>query len=119
MKYFSSIKRLVNKVMGALPSPIPTGTTEFHAWADSIASTYTLPTADTDSIRYALATMIMHLGPTVAYKPKLYFVFALRAAASKQIAGGVFTEIKQKQIAAAKAKESEATQPQAVASLEP
>lgn len=120
-----SLKRLVSKALGVFPTAVPTGTEEFHAWADSIIDTYPLPTADVDSIKYALATMVMHLGPTQAYKSKLYFALALRAGAAKQIAGGVFSEIRERhqkaQAAAAKAAEQkpEATQLKAVASLEP
>lgn len=119
---FASLKKLGNQFLGLFPTAIPTGTAEFDAWAQFIMDNYKMPTADVDSIKYALATMVMHLGPTVAYKPRYYFALALRASAAKQVAGGVFMEIKTRhQAAAAKASEpkSEATTLKAVASLEP
>lgn len=118
----SSLKRLVRQALGLLPSPVPTGMGEFDIWATSIVNTYKMPTQDVDSIKYALATMIMHSGPTEAYKSKFHFALALNASAAKQVAGGVFREIKDRHDAAVKAaaqKQNEATQLKAVASLEP
>ena len=89
--------KLFNQLTGLLPGRLPQGVTEFYAWADSISSTYALPTDNKDSLYFALATIIMHLGPQVAYKSKWHFVKAIKAGAAKQIAGGVFQEIKQKQ----------------------
>lgn len=102
------LKRLCRQALAAFPSPIPTGMAEFDAWVDSITNTFTLPTQEKDTIRFAFATMIMHLGPTAAYKPKLYFVLALKAGAAKQIASAAFQEIKQKQQAAATASQNAA-----------
>ena len=99
------LKRTVDQVRGLLPSALPcTGTTAFEAWASSIENTYNLPTKDKDSIRFVLTTAIMHLGPTVAFKPKYHFVLLIRASAAKQVAGAVFQEIKNNQ----KAKQAEA-----------
>ncbi len=98
-----NIKRLYDQIRGLFPSRLPTGVAEFNAWADSIASTYQLPTADQDSVRFSLATQIMHLGPQAASKPKYFFVLAIRAGAAKQIAGNAFQEIKSRHQAAQKA----------------
>lgn len=100
---------MYRQLQGIFPSPIPTGMTEFNAWVDSLIAIYTLPTADRDSIVFAVASMIMHLGPTTAYKPKLYFVLALRSGAAKQIAHGAFSEIKMRQQAALAQKPAEVT----------
>lgn len=97
--------KLYNKIRGLFPSPIPVGMTEFNDWVNSIMATYTLPTSDRDTIVFSLGAMIMHLdhGPktlsafVAAYKPKFYFVLALRSGAAKQIAHAAFVEIKQKQ----------------------
>lgn len=88
--------RLAKQFLGLFPSALPTGVTAFHAWADDIRNTYDLPTQDEASIKFTLSTIIMHLGPQVAHKPKYYFVLTLRASAAKQIAGQVFTDIKTK-----------------------
>lgn len=100
MKALNKIKLLYKRLRGLFPSPIPTGMQAFYAWSDDLSSTYWMPTEDVDSIRYALATVIMHLGPTAAYRSQYYFVLTLRASAAKQVAGGVFHEIKTKQQAA-------------------
>lgn len=97
----TKVKRFFRQLRGLFPEPVPTGMAQFNNWADSLVDTYWLPTADQDSIRFALASMIMHLGPSAAYKSKRYFVVTLRAAAAKQVAGAVFYEIKEKQKAAA------------------
>lgn len=95
----NAIKKVVkffNQIRGLFPSPLPVGVKEFDTWAESIASTYKMPTDIMDSIKFTLATLIMHSGPTTAYKSKFYFVLAIRASAAKQIAGNAFREIKER-----------------------
>jgi hypothetical protein len=82
---------------GFFPEAVPTGLTEFNTWADDIISTYNLPTKERDSIRFALATMVLHMGPMAAYRSKFHFVLMIRTGAAKQVAGAIFTEIKTKQ----------------------
>lgn len=103
-----SIVRAFNRLLGRFKSKVPTGVLEFNDWAQSIIDNYDLPTSDLDSVRYTLATIIMHSKAQDAYMPKQYFVLTLRAAAAKQIAGHVFTEIKQKQKEAELAAQNEA-----------
>jgi hypothetical protein len=113
-KYFKQVVRVFRFFKGFFPTPLPTGVKAFEAWADQIQDTYSLPTEDRDSIHYALATMIMHLGPTQAYKPNWYFVLAIRAGCAKQVAGATFQEIKLRQKALAEAAEAatKANEPQ-------
>jgi hypothetical protein len=112
----NKIKKYVARWKGRRPSPLPVGMTEFNAWVDSIVNTYDdLPTKDIDSIKFTLSSIIMHLGPQEAYKPKSYFVLTMKAAAAKQVAGAYFYEIKEKQKQAA-LKQAEATASQQVAS---
>ena len=92
------LEKLAKKVMGLLPTRLPNGLTEFHKWADSFAEIYDLPTIDQDSIRYVLASKIIHLSETSAFKSKHYFYLILKAAAAKQVASAAFQEIKQKQL---------------------
>ncbi len=99
----NTIKKLAKQVRGLFPSALPTGLTAFNAWADDISDTYFMPTSDKDSIRFSLASIVMHLGPTAAYRSKFYFALVLRAGAAKQVAGAAFYEIKNKQQEAAKA----------------
>lgn len=102
MNIVNSIKLLFARLRGLAPSRLPTGADAFDAWANSIISSYPMPTPNSDSIKFVLATAIMHLGPTAAYKSKFYFVLLLNASAAKQVAGAKFQEIKladQKRIA--------------------
>lgn len=99
----SKLNRFLNQLRGFFPSSLPSGMTEFNAWSDSLASTYTLPTQDVDSVRFSLASIIMHLGPSSSHVSKYYFYKMLKAAAAKQVAGAAFYEIKQAQQAKAAA----------------
>jgi len=91
----NSIRNLALKLRALFPSAMPIGLAEHKAWADSIISLYDFP--DNDSVRFALATMVLHLGPTAAYRSKFYFSIMLKAGAAKQVASAVFQEIKIKQ----------------------
>lgn len=105
-------KKLWRQALGLIPTKLPTGMTEFNEWADDILNNYDLPTTDADSVKFTLSTIIMHLGPHVDRKPKLFFVKTLRAAAAKQVAGAVFTDIKlrQKELEEKKAAAADAIQ---------
>lgn len=85
------------------PTPLPRGMAEFNDWAQSIIEVYGLP--DNDSVRWGLATMIMHLDVSKQKDdrvPKAYFAKLCWIGASKQVAGAVFVEIKEKAEAASK-----------------
>lgn len=84
-----------------IPRRLPQGMTESKAWSDSIVKAAGVP--DNDSFRFAIAAMILQLGPLKAFKSKFYFVLALWKGAANQIAGGVMHELKQKQDEANKA----------------
>ena len=91
------MKRLFKVIRAYFPSALPNGLSAFNTWADSFSDTYEMPTADQDSIRWALSTTIMHLGPQVAYKSKFYFFLTIKAGAAKQVASQAFTTIKETQ----------------------
>lgn len=95
--YFNKVKKFCKFIGGFWPTAVPVGMTAFDDWAQSIMDIYPLPTSDKNSVKYSLATMIMHRGPLTAYWPKFWFFLAFRSAAAKQIAGAVFQEIKLKQ----------------------
>lgn len=90
---------------------LPQGVTAFNEWADSIIAEYELP--DNDSVRFMLATMILHAKEDAAYLPKDYFGLRAVKSAANQVAAGIMQDLKEKQIAkieeeakqAAKAKE--------------
>jgi len=97
-KILNAIKLSLKKLRNFFPSPVPQGVTEFAEWSTDIITVYGFP--DNDSVRFALATMILHSGPTAAYLSKRYFALMVKAGAAKQVASQVFQDIKQKQAAA-------------------
>lgn len=105
----SKLKTFFQKLAAHIPTYLPIGMTEFNAWAESIFKLYSWP--DNDSMRFALAAMIINQGSTTVKRSKHYFYTALRASAAKEVAGGVFRDLKIKQFEAEKAakKTAEAT----------
>lgn len=73
---------------------LPLGAKEFEVWSDRIISG-TMLEVDAESQKFALATMILSLGPTEDFKEDAYFIHALRKAASNQVAHAKMTEIKE------------------------
>lgn len=86
------------------PRPLPLGRTEFQEWAHRIITGAMLPViGDEDPIafiesqKFALASEIMHLGPTESHKPDAFFIHRLRKVANNQVAGEMMREIKDAQ----------------------
>jgi thiamine pyrophosphate-dependent acetolactate synthase large subunit-like protein len=79
---------------------LPVGMTEFHAWADRIIS-LAGKFADEDSLKFALASAVIHAKHDMASIEDQYFVRLLRKAAANQVASQLFQDIKAKQAAAA------------------
>lgn len=100
------IKILFKRFLGLFPSALPTGMVAFDDWANDLAAIYPMPTADADSIKFVLASIILRLGPQTAFKSKFFFYLTLKAGASKQVAGECFQQIKLKQQAAATANQA-------------
>jgi hypothetical protein len=92
--------RLAKQIAGRFPTKLPTGVTEFNAWAESFSETYDLPTQDRDSIKIVLASTVINLGSITTHKPKAHFLKTIIAASAKQVAGSVFQEIQQAKFAA-------------------
>jgi hypothetical protein len=87
------MKHVIKRILSKFPTDLPVGLTEFNKWADSIIE-LSGEYADRDSMRFAIASQVIHLPHTVSSKPKDYFVRAMRKAAANQIASAVFQEIK-------------------------
>lgn len=102
------MNKQVKRAFSYFPTKLPVGMTEFHAWADSIIE-LAGPYADPDSMKYAIASALIHLPATRSAIPKNYFVGTLRKAAANQVASQVFQDIKTKQQEAAKAAQAEDT----------
>lgn len=100
--------KLIKQVLSHVPTKLPVGLTEFNEWADSIielSGNY----ADIDSMKYAIASNLIHLPHTKSKVPKAYFVNTLRKAAANQVASQVFQDIKLRQAEEAAKKQAEAT----------
>lgn len=74
--------------------PLPLGITEFHEWSDRIISGACIPGATSESIKFALADQLLHLGPTVDFECDLYFIKCLRKFAINQIADSMRNSIR-------------------------
>lgn len=88
--------------------PLPIGRKQFHEWADRIIQGAVVEATE-ESLKFSLANMIMHLGPTEAFREDAFFILQLRKAASNQTAHAMIQEFKETQ--EAKRKLAEATAP--------
>lgn len=85
------------------PRPLPMGRTDFDEWSNRIISGALVPHDQEqeeifqESQKFALATMLLHIGPTESHKPDAYFIHGLRVAAIKQVGHSMMLEIKEAQ----------------------
>jgi hypothetical protein len=100
-----SVSTLTDKMREKQPLPI--GRTQFMEWSDRIIQG-AMVEAETDSLRFSLAAMLMHLGPTEAMREDGYFILSLRKAAVNQTAHAIMTELKEAQEAKKKLAEDTA-----------
>lgn len=96
MSVINKLKVLFQLWRGYFPSPLPQGRSEFESWSQSIIDIYK-PSADDLSIKFALATMLLHLEPSQSDVPKRYFAKRLRKAAAAQVGATLLHEIKENQ----------------------
>ena len=82
---FSWFKKKSIKSLLTEKRPLPIGMAEFDEWSDRIISGTCLP-ATSQSQKFALAEMIMHLPPTDDCMDDLFFIKKLRKGAVNQIA---------------------------------
>lgn len=96
----------------AEPRPLPMGRTEFEEWSDRIISG-SLVSADVASQKFALANMLLSLGPTESHKCDAHFIHSLRKFAINETAVSVRDELykarKEKEEAEKAAQEATAT----------
>lgn len=104
------LKMIWKRILSYFPTKLPVGMTEFEAWAAEIME-LSGKFADETSLKFAIATMVLHAESKYGSLPKNYFVVRLRKTAANQVAGQIFTDIKAKQEEAKKA--AEAAQPKA------
>ena len=104
------MKLLLERLLSYFPSKLPAGMSQFDSWAESIIRQVG-PIADNTSLRFVLASELMHSDAKKGSLPKNYFISRLQKLAANQVAGQVLTDIKEKQKAAqeAAAKQAEVT----------
>lgn len=88
--------------------PLPIGKKQFEEWSDRIISG-ALINATPESLKFALASMLLHLGPTESFREDAYFILSLRKGAVNETAHAMMVEIKE--IQEAKKKQAAATAP--------
>lgn len=90
------MKRIINNLAAKLPSRLPRSQEEHQEWASSIIALSELE--DSETLRHALASLIMHLSPVTTSCPKAYFVRSLQKAVVNDVAFNVLQQLKQKAI---------------------
>lgn len=106
-------KMALKRLLSYFPVNLPVGMTAYAKWEESLVELIG-PIATVNDLRFCIASEVIRLGPNACSISKNYIVRRVRAGAAKQIAGAVFTDIKNQQIAAQKAelekqKQGEAT----------
>jgi hypothetical protein len=83
-------KRLFGILTGFIPRRLPIGAKELIDFSSNVFSLYGIP--DLPSYRLCIATLIMHLGPQVAFKSPFWFYLSIRSAQSKEVAYQVIAD---------------------------
>ena len=100
--------KLFKHLLSFFPSALPSGLAEFHKWADEVIHLAGAP--NNDSVKFAVATMILHADSTAAFKPKHFFVKSLKKSMANQVAAGLMQDLKQKQQEAIAAEQAKAVE---------
>jgi hypothetical protein len=114
MKLLDKLKLYVAHLLSYLPTKLPVGLEEFHKWADSIIA-LSGKFADETSMKFAIASILIHADSALHALPKRYFISRLRKSAANQVASQVFQDIKNQQLAAQQAAAAATQQPTAEA----
>jgi hypothetical protein len=89
----------VDKVVSAVISeqmnenrPLPTNRTEWDEWSERIMAGALVGATREDQL-FALADLIMRLGPTEDHKPDIFFIKSLRKSCVNQVAEDMRKEL--------------------------
>jgi len=75
------------------PRPLPMNRPQFGVWSDRIISGADVP-GDISSQRFALANLLMHLGPQESHKEDAFFIHSMRRSVVQQVAHAMMTDIR-------------------------
>jgi len=95
----TKLKLLLKQILAYLPSRLPVGLTEMHKFMDDVIE-ISGKFADTDSMKFAISSMVLRLDSTTSRVSKQYFARALRKAAANQVVSVILNDIKEAQAAA-------------------
>lgn len=90
------MRQMLLRLMSFFPRKLPVGMNAFNEFTNRILA-QTGKYADEDSMRYVMASAILHLDSKKGAVPDSHFVNVLRKAAANQVASEVFQQIKLKQ----------------------
>ncbi len=99
----------VKRILSRFPSQLPVGLTHYREWLAEVVELIG-PIATIEDLQFCVSAEVLRLGPTTCSIAKHTLVRKVRAGAAKQIAGFVFTEIKEKQQAAQQAAAKQAAE---------
>lgn len=77
---------------------LPMGVQDFHEWSDRLIQG-AMVGASVASQKFALANMVLHLGPTECFKEDGYFINCLRKYACNEISHAMVVQLKEQAIA--------------------
>lgn len=104
----NNLSKFIKQILGHFPTRLPIGLTEFEAWYKDIVTTYDL--LDNDSIKWAVATMILQGPPAKSRRAKFEFVQLILKGMASEVATQVMLDLKAKQKAEIEAAKLAATQ---------
>lgn len=110
----SKIKYFFLRLLAYIPTPLPRGMTEYKVWEKTIIVLANGLSTNED-LSWIISAETMRLAPTRSLVPKAYYLRVMRVAAAKQLAGAVFSDLKEAQ----KAREATAKAAAAPAVLTP
>ena len=104
-QFLDKSKNKLRYLRGFFPKQLPIGMMELEKYTEELCSTYGLP--HLASYRRAIATMIMHLGPTTHRKAPYYFAISIKKSMANQIAYELIQRIKDEEEEAKKAAQAQ------------
>lgn len=114
----NKLKNPLKRIRGFFPTSLPQGLAEYNEWIVDFIDTYN-PPMEERSVKFVIATLMMRLNPTEAYKPKRYFALCLHKGAAAEVSNFVMRQIKDDQEKEIAAQQEAAKQAEATANLTP
>jgi hypothetical protein len=83
----------LKRVLSHFPTKLPVGTAQFNTFVEDVIE-LSGQYAEFTSMKFAIASILIHADSSKGALPKNYFVVRLRKSAANQIASQAFQEIK-------------------------